>query len=76
MNTIHFNTLISASSKETLKQALQMIIDRLDKEEIATVVHDDYSFNFETFDNSTLEIFDIDPEEFLYQELNFLNKGA
>ena len=57
MNTIHFNTLISASSKESLKQALQTIIDRLDKEEIAAVVHDDYSFNFETFDNNTLDKF-------------------
>jgi hypothetical protein len=61
--------MCSASSIESLKLALQSIIDRLDDEEMATVFHDDFNYTFETFDNETLKTFEIDPNEFLFLDL-------
>mgnify|MGYP003349257907 CR=1 FL=1 len=65
----HIKIMCSASSIESLKLALQSIIDRLDDEEMATVFHDDFNYTFETFDNETLKTFEINPNEFLFLDL-------
>ncbi len=61
--------MCSASNVESLKKALQTIINRLDDEEMATVFHDDFNYTFETFDNETLKTFEINPNEFLFLDL-------
>jgi hypothetical protein len=65
----HIKISASAYDLEQLKNALLSIISKLDNEEIATVLHDDYHFSFETFDNDTLQTFQIDPDEFLFLDL-------
>lgn len=65
----HIKITASAENLNSLKLALKSIIEKLDSEEISTVIHDDYNFTYETFDNKTLETFQIDPNEFMFLDL-------
>jgi hypothetical protein len=38
-------------------------------------IHDDYRMTYEMFDNETLKTFEVDPDEFLYQDISFMKKN-
>ena len=65
----HIKISASAENLEQLKNALLLIISKLDCEEISTTFHDDFQFSFETFDSETLNVFDVDPKQFIFIDL-------
>jgi hypothetical protein len=65
----HIKINASAENLEQLKNALLLIISKLDGEEISTTFHDDFQFSYELFDSQTLNLFDVDPKEFIFVDL-------
>ena len=65
----HIKINASAENLEQLKNALLLIIGKLDCEEISTTFHDDFQFSYEIFDSQTLNLFDVDPKEFIFIDL-------
>jgi len=65
----HIKISASAENLEQLKNALLLIISKLDYEEISTTFHDDFQFTFEVFDSQILSIFDVEPKDFIFMDL-------
>lgn len=73
MNT-HITLVISAINKKALKSALEYACLTIDQDDTMFFIHDDYRMSYEMFDNQTLETFEVDPDEFLYQDISFMKK--
>jgi hypothetical protein len=69
MNNIHLKLVVSALDKNSLQDCLNEIICKLNSEELGIVYHDDYQYSFEVFDNETLKIFEVDPNNFIFENL-------
>lgn len=65
----HIKINASAENLEQLKNALLLIISKLDCEEISTTFHDDFQFSYEVFNSETLSVFDVDPKQFIFLDL-------
>lgn len=73
MNT-HITLVISAMNKKALKSALVLACKAIDEDDTMLFIHDDYHMSYEMFDNETLKTFEVDPDEFLYQDISFMKK--
>jgi hypothetical protein len=73
MNT-HITLVISAIDKKALKSALEYACRTIDQDDTIFYMHDDYRMSYEMFDNETLKTFEVDPDEFLYQDISFMKK--
>lgn len=69
MNHLHLKLTVSAFDLNSLKFCFDEIIKKLETEELAIVYHDDYQYSYESFDNEILEIFDIEPDNFILENL-------
>ena len=74
MNT-HITLVISAMNKKALKSALEFACETIDKDDTMLFIHDDYRMTYEMFDNETLKTFEVDPDEFFYQDISFMKKN-
>jgi hypothetical protein len=59
-------------NKKALKSALEFACKTIDKDDTMLFIHDDYRMSYEMFDNETLKTFEVDPDEFLYQDISFI----
>ena len=73
MNT-HITLVISAMDKKSLQSALELASRKIIEDDTMFFIHDDYRMTYEIFDNETLKIFEVDPDEFLYQDISFIKK--
>ena len=73
MNT-HITLVISAIDKKAVKSALELASSTIFKDDTMFFIHDDYRMTYEIFDNETLNTFEVDPDEFLYQDISFIKK--
>jgi hypothetical protein len=73
MNT-HITLVISAIDKKALQSALELASRKICEDDTMFFIHDDYRMTYELFDNETLKTFEVDPDEFLYQDISFMNK--
>ncbi len=73
MNT-HITLVISAIDKKALQLALELASRKICEDDTMFFIHDDYRMTYELFDNETLKTFEVDPDEFLYQDISFMNK--
>lgn len=71
MNT-HITLVISAIDKKALKSALEFASRTISEDDTMFFIHDDYRMTYEIFDNETLNTFEVDPDEFLYQDISFI----
>jgi hypothetical protein len=73
MNT-HITLVISAIDKKALQSALELASRKIYEDDTMFFIHDDYRMTYELFDNETLKTFEVDPDEFLYQDISFMKK--
>ena len=73
MNT-HITLVISAIDKKALQLALELASIKICEDDTMFFIHDDYRMTYELFDNETLKTFEVDPDEFLYQDISFMKK--
>ena len=73
MNT-HITLVISAMDKKSLQSALELASRKICEDDTMFFIHDDYRMTYELFDNETLKTFEVDPDEFLYQDISFMKK--
>ncbi len=73
MNT-HITLVISAIDKKALQLALELASRKICEDDTMFFIHDDYRMTYELFDNETLKTFEVDPDEFLYQDISFMKK--
>lgn len=73
MNT-HITLVISATDKKALQSALELASRKINEDDTMFFIHDDYRMTYEIFDSETLKTFEVDPDEFLYQDISFMKK--
>lgn len=70
----HITLVISAIDKKALQSALELASRKIYEDDTMFFIHDDYRMTYELFDNETLKTFEVDPDEFLYQDISFMKK--